>query len=356
MMFQKKASFAAAMILTFGLSAACGRDESAGTSVTSALTSELPSCQLATACSQALPQLPSPEGFSGLYKKFITKGKPLHRGRDLIVASGAPIWIQAKFSYGIVDADLHKEPIDIYLSQGCNSGLKKIGQAITSNDNDNPAVDDVKDTGGRIYVNLADLGIKSLPVGRHRVVFVVPGDNTTAELYITVVDPRQKIVVSDIDGTLTESELAAAVDVFGGSAKAHAGAPEALQILKNKGYEIIYLTARAEWFGAGTRKWLREHGFPLGTLRTTNSKIGATGQPAIDYKTRELVNFYYATGITPTIALGNKETDVVAYGAVNIEPQNTFFINLDKDLAGGIGFSEYDSIAQTFKDSPKVCI
>ncbi|RZA16960.1 MAG: phosphatidylinositol transfer protein [Proteobacteria bacterium] len=356
MMFQKKISYLTAMILTLGLAAACGRDEGPGTSDISALNSSLPACQLATSCSQALPQLPSPKGFSGLYKKFITKGKPLHRGRDIIVVPGAPIWIQAKFSYGIVDADLHKEPIDIYLSQGCSSGFKKIGQAITSNDNDNPAVEDVQDTGGRIYVNLADLGIKDLPIGRHRVVFVVPGDNTTAELYITVVDPRQKIVVSDIDGTLTESELAAAVDVFGGSAKAHQGAPEALQVLKNKGYEIIYLTARAEWFGAGTRRWLREHGFPLGTLRTTNSKIGATGQAAIDYKTRELVNFYYATGITPRIALGNKETDVVAYGAVGIAPEHTFYINLLKDLAGGTGFSEYDFITQTFKESPKVCI
>ncbi|MBC7530052.1 MAG: hypothetical protein H7318_00640 [Oligoflexus sp.] len=51
-------------------------------------------------------------------------------------------------------------------------------------------MEDVADSGGRIYVNLAALGIKSLSIGRHRVVLVVPGDNTMTELYITVVDPQ----------------------------------------------------------------------------------------------------------------------------------------------------------------------
>ena len=351
----KKIQFVSALVLTLGLNAACGNGHEGDSSDISAVSSELPACQLTTDCSQALPQLAKAKGFSGFYKKLITKGKPLHRGRDIIVVPGAPVWIQAKFTYGILDADLHKEVIDIYLSQGCYSGFQKIGQALTSNDDEHEAVEGVADSGGRIYVNLATFGIKSLPIGRHRVVLVVPGDNTMTELYITVVDPKQKIVVSDIDGTLTESELAAAVDVFGGSAKAHPGAAETLQVLHSKGYEILYLTARMEWLGADTRKWLLAHHFPIGTIRTTNSKIGATGTAASAFKLAQLEMLTDLTGIVPSIAIGNKITDVAAYNAAGISGDGSYYFGLNADLAGGSEFSNYTFLAESFQASAKVC-
>lgn len=348
-----------AMVLALTLNIACGRDSdetSEAHAEAEVETSALPACQLSTSCSQTLPALPPAKGFRDFYKKLISKGKVLHRGRDVIAVPGAPIWLQAKFSYGILDADLHKEPVDIYFSSGCNSKLVKVGQSITSNDDENEAVDGVSDSGGRIYVNLASLGIRSLPIGRHRFVFVVPADNSTSELYVTIVDPRQKIVVSDIDGTLTATELAAAVDVIGGSANPHPAAAATLRLLKAKGYEILYLTARSEWLGAATRRWLSDRGFPLGTIRTTSSKIPASGQAAVNYKAAQLEQLYEQSGIVPTIAIGNKNTDVAAYALAGIEPDQSFYINLNSDLAGGYGFNHYSELYEAYQTSPKVCI
>ncbi|RYZ80869.1 MAG: phosphatidylinositol transfer protein, partial [Proteobacteria bacterium] len=271
----RNAKLISALLLTIGLNVACGNG-SGEQSLSSAESGSLPACQITAACNQTLPTLAKAKGFNGFYNKILTKlGKPLHRGRDIIVTPGAPVWIQAKFTYGLLDSDLHHENIDIYLSQGCDSPMKKIGYGFTSNDGENNPVDGVEDSGGRIYVNLATLGIKDLPIGRHRVVLVVQGDNSMTELYITVVDPRQKIAVADIDGTLTESELAAAVDVLGGQAPARANSVAAIRALVAKGYHILYLTARPEWLEAETRKWLTAQGFPIGTIRTTDSKVGA---------------------------------------------------------------------------------
>lgn len=351
----RNAKLISALLLTIGLNVACGNgtDEQ---SFSAAESGSLPACQITAACNQPLPTLAKAKGFNGFYNKILTKlGKPLHRGRDIIVTPGAPIWIQAKFTYGLLDSDLHHENVDIYLSQGCNSPMKKIGYGFTSNDGENNPVDGVEDSGGRIYVNLATLGIKNLPIGRHRVVLVVQGDNSMTELYITVVDPRQKIAVADIDGTLTESELAAAVDVLGGDAPARANSVAAIKTLVAKGYHILYLTARPEWLGADTRKWLTAQGFPIGTIRTTDSKVGANGAPATAFKLKELDLLIAQTGIVPDFGIGNKATDVAAYAQAGIPGPGTYYHDLNADLEGGIAFDDYNALVADFQATDKVC-
>jgi len=344
-----------ALALAFVFNTACGRD-SQENSLGSAVSATLPACQLSENCSQTLPELPRPQGFGDIYKKLLTKlGKPLHRGRDVIVVSGEPIWIQAKFAYGILDADLHEEPIDIYLSQGCNQRLRKIGQGFTTLDGEHIPVNGVEDTGGRIFVNLANLGINTLPIGRHRVVLVVPGDNTFTELYITVIDPRQQIAVSDIDGTLAQGEAAAVANALGSNPAANPGAAAAIRALAQKGYHIFYLTARSEWLMADTREWLKSHGFPQGTLRTTTSKIGAPGPNAAEFKRNELEVLKYQTGITPSIAVGNKASDVVAFSEAGIPGQGSFYYKLNSDLAGGLSFADYFDLGAAIQTSAKVC-
>jgi phosphatidate phosphatase PAH1 len=353
----RNAKLFSALLLAISLNVACGDGKNSDEqSLTSAETSSLPACQITAGCNQVLPTLPKAKGFNSIYNKVLTKlGKPLHRGRDIIVTPGAPVWIQAKFTYGLLDSDLHHENIDIYLSQGCNSPMKKIGYGFTSNDGENDPIDGVEDSGGRIYVNLATLGINNLPIGRHRVVLVVQGDNSMTELYITVVDPRQKIAVADIDGTLTQSELAAAVDVLGGQAPARPNAVAAIKTLVSKGYHILYLTARPEWLGAETRKWLSAQGFPVGTIRTTDSKVGANGTPATAFKLQELELLIAQTGIVPEFAIGNKDTDVAAYVQAGIPAAGSYYHDLASDLEGGTQFNDYSSLVADFQATAKVC-
>lgn len=341
--------FSATLVFSLSLLACNASDESRLSSVST--------CHISSRCTQAMPELGKPTGFSTFYKKTISRvGPALHRGRDLLVVPGQEIWIHAKFSYGLLDSDLKDEAVDVYLSQGCNSALKKIGQAITTMDGQHETVDGVEDTGGRVFAKLSDFGIQSLPVGRHRIVLVVPADNSSTELYIDVVEKDSLIAVSDVDGTLTSSELAAATQLVGISPKAHEGAAEALTVLYNKGYHIVYLTARAEWFSGKTRDWLGANKFPPGTLRTTQSKGGYNGAQAANYKISELMKLKDDVGLNIDFGFGNKPSDIAAYGAVGVPNENSYFFKLPEAQPASVSFESYNDLLKSFEQSPKVCI
>src|SRR5690606_27500624 len=128
-----------------------------------------------------------------------------------------------------------------------------------------------------------------LEAGRHRVHMVVRGDQSRADAYIEVVPPGTPLFLSDVDGTLTIHEQVEFVALLTGSLPdAHPYAAEALQLLAERGYHAMYLTARPEFLGKRTRAFLRERGFPPGIVHTTLSLTGALGAAAVQYKTGEL--------------------------------------------------------------------
>ncbi|RYZ78458.1 MAG: hypothetical protein EOP04_29685 [Proteobacteria bacterium] len=322
----------------------------------SSLRAEVSTCHIIPDCKQTMPTLEKAKGFSGLYKKAISSfGPASHRGRDVLVLEGQEIWIHAKFSYGLLDSDLKNEPVDIYFSQGCDSALRRVGQTLTTVDGQHETIEGVEDTGGRIFVNLAELGIKSLPLGRHRVVLVVPADNSSTELYIDVVKKDSPIAVSDVDGTLTSSELAAASQLLGISPTAHAGAADALTILHNKGYHIVYLTARAEWFSDKTRTWLSANKFPPGTVRTTQSKAGFNGAQAANYKINELSYLKDNVGLKVEYGFGNKASDIAAYAEIGVPSDNSFFFMLPEAAPTAVNVRDYRDLLDRFEQSPKIC-
>ena len=315
-----------------------------------------PACPLATLCTKGLPELSKASGFDTLYNRALAHiGFFSHRARDVIAVEGQPVWIIGKFTYGYLDALLKGEEVDIYLAKSCNSALEKIGTTKTTQEAEHVTVEGVKDDGARIYVELGSLGIK-LPVGRHRLVLVVPADNSYAELFVDIIKPDTKFVVTDIDGTLTTGEFAAATEVYNKPPPAHAGAAEALFELYNKGYHIFYLTARPEWFTYRTRAWLENNHFPPGILHTTSSLIGANGAAASRFKANELALFKSETDITPTLAFGNKESDVQAFANSGIPPLNSYYYGLPTELnGGGNSHTDYLELKNIFTTQASLC-
>ncbi len=316
-----------------------------------------PACPLPTNGTARLPELSSPSGFVALSNRGLSKlGSYSHRARDTIAVPGKPIWIIAKFTYGYLDADLRGEKVAIYLSRDCSSPLEKIGEATTTKPGEHAPVDGIIDDGGRIFVELSSLGINRLPVGRHRILLVVPGDNSSTEMFIDVVNPDTPFVVTEIDGTLTESDYASATEVYEQPPQVYPGAAEALNALYGKGYHIFYLSSRAEWFTHRTRSWLTNNHFPPGTLHTTTSVIGARGAASTRFKGNELSLLKEKTGVVPAIALGNKESDVKAYAAAGIAPSKSFYYNLGEEpSAGGISHTDYAGLAKTYDALPTSC-
>lgn len=115
------------------------------------------------------------------------------------------------------------------------------------------------------------------------------------------------LVVVDVDGTLTPDVRAIR------SVRAEAAAM--LQLYADKGYRVVYLTARHPLFQSGLDDWLAAQGFPSGPLHLPADR--ADRKAPDRYKTRVL-QAYIEAGWTPAYAYGDSSTDFAAYAAAGI--------------------------------------
>ncbi len=310
-------------------------------------------------CNVPTPPLGPARGWRNVLSQVTALSGPRrHRGRDLFLLEGQAAWILGKFAYGALDGDIQDEDVDVYLLRDCGSGTpwESLGTYRTTKDGAHPTVEGVEDTGGRIFVNLADTGAEPLGMGRHRILMVLAGDLSTTDQYFEVLSPDAAIVVTDVDGTLTTSEYASATDVIGlPISEAHVGSPEVMRTFADRGYHLFYLTARAEWMTPITREFLAKRKFPEGVVHTTLTGLGATGGAATDYKTRELADLAAKTGITPSYAFGNKDSDVQAYTNAGIDPSHCYYYELGTDPKGGTDHGDYAALVPMAWSAPLAC-
>lgn len=129
-------------------------------------------------------------------------------------------------------------------------------------------------------------------------------------------------VVFDIDGTLTPRPIE--------FLEARPDVARAVQLYSDKGYKIIYLSARFPGFEAGTRAWLKHKGFPDGIVRIAG-KDGDVGHPD-QFKTRVLQDFL-DKGWRLGFAYGDSSTDFIAYAAVSIPRTHVFALRREGDTS-----------------------
>jgi hypothetical protein len=292
-------------------------------------------CALEPACDAPLPDLGATSGWRHSIATPITvaMGAARHRGRDLYLRDGDSQWALAKFAYGALDDDLKDEDVDVYLLRGCTGTWEPLGTATTTDDGDHVPIEGVEDTGGRVYFPIP--ASATLGIGRHRVLFVVRGDHTTAEQFIEVLPSTARFVVTDVDGTQTESEAADWASVLGGppSGSQPFGA-ELLHAYAARGYRIFYLTARPDWLHAHTHEWLRLRGYPAGNVHTTLSSTGALGAAAQTFKTDEIAVLLARFPGSVEIAIGNTDTDAGAYAASGLAPSDAYLYRFDPGPIG----------------------
>jgi hypothetical protein len=160
---------------------------------------------------------------------------------------------------------------------------------------------------------------------------MLEGDGTCAAHYDFVLPAGAKVVVTDVDGTLTADDGELLRELTDG---AYVGAMKAaanrlLQTWAAKGYPVIYLTARPHLFRAETRAWLTALTFPIGPTITAEA-IG----DASAYKTIWLERMIEDFGWNVVAAYGNASTDISAYANAGIAKDTTFIIG---PLAGADG-------------------
>ncbi|XP_041974897.1 phosphatidate phosphatase LPIN2 isoform X2 [Aricia agestis] len=155
-----------------------------------------------------------------------------------------------------------------------------------------------------------------------------------------------KIVISDIDGTITKSDVLGHIFPLVGKDWAQSGVAQLFTKIKNNGYQLLYLSARAIGQAKVTRQYLRsirqgEVCLPDGPLLLNpTSLLRAFHREVIEKKPEEFkiqcladIKALFPTGSNPFYAgYGNRVNDVCAYQAVGIPIVRIFTINYKGEL------------------------
>ncbi|XP_011869441.1 PREDICTED: phosphatidate phosphatase LPIN3 isoform X3 [Vollenhovia emeryi] len=166
-----------------------------------------------------------------------------------------------------------------------------------------------------------------------------------------------KIVISDIDGTITKSDVLGHILPIVGKDWAQSGVAQLFTKIKNNGYKLLYLSARAIGQAGGTREYLRnlrqgDLTLPEGPLLLNpTSLILAFHREVIEKKPEEFkisclkdIQALFPEGSAPFYAgYGNRINDVWAYRAVGIPIMRIFTINYRGELK--------HELTQTFQSS-----
>jgi len=146
-----------------------------------------------------------------------------------------------------------------------------------------------------------------------------------AQLPADIPSPTQQkthAVVFDIDGTLTPRPI----EMW----TARIDAARAVNIFADKGYQIIYLSARIRPFQANIPNWLKEKGFPDGSVHVTET--AEDRNDPVHFKTRVLQDFL-AHGWNLAFAYGDSSTDFEAYAAVGISKERVFALRREGETS-----------------------
>ncbi len=277
------------------------------------------------------PRTGPAEGFRSVRQRITMRfARPDHRGIDLIATTDGEQIVRGKLGYGALDKPLANEPIELF---ACRSGgWDFLGTAHTGAD-------------GRFAYALRGAG--RLTDGLRDLYASVVADRSGVRFVAYIAPTGSKLLVTDVDGTLTSSESSFVKGALAGTyVRPHANAAASLRAAAADGYQIVYLTARGDRFTDDTRHWLGTHGFPRGPLRLASGLFVMPGQATATYKRRVLESL---RGFEIAAGVGNRASDIAAYSAAGVPPERIFVKSreyrgeLSNALRAGaaVGFGEY---------------
>lgn len=237
----------------------------------------------------------------------------------------------------VVDIEINGEPIDIHMELGEN------GEGLF--------VDYLR-------LNSEQLASLNLKPGPNEAIFSVTTayqGTTTCMCIIYLWQYDDKIVVSDIDGTITKSDVLGQLLPYVGKDWAQSGVAPLFTKIFGNGYKFLYLSARAIGQSKLTRDYLKSVKqdkvcLPDGPLLLSpTSLISAFHREVIEkkpevFKIECLDDIKRLFPANPFFAgFGNKINDVCAYQTVGIPRNRIFTINHDGVLRG--------ELSNTYKSS-----
>lgn len=253
-----------------------------------------------------------PGTFRHRRSKVLAKmGSPRHSAGDVVVSPRQATTVEGKFSYTKASKDLEDEEVTAEVMAG--KRWHRLGTRRTDSD-------------GRVRFEVPGRLLRKPGAVRYRM--TVAGDRTSTGALIYVWAPGTRVVVFDIDGTLTPGDREIIKRAVWGSAVAvRPGAADVVRHwIKRQAIKPVYLTGRPYLFSADTRAWLERHGFPPGPLITADSLRQVIPSTAGVGKFKEtwLKQLKSEQKLDIIAAYGNADTDVCAFARAGIAPKASY--------------------------------
>lgn len=255
--------------------------------------------------------LPAQKSFKHFGNILLTSiYQPWHLVHDSLVAEGQYALLVGKFDYdAVLHKDLEDERVHVYLYGTGMQNWEYLGSRLTDSD-------------GKIAMTLPPR-----PVGDYRVHMVVEGDRSSVDGWLTVVERGRDAVLFDVDGTLTINDYEAYADYLGvKTATPYYYAPQTVRAYQDKGYQIVYLTARPYWVTRDGREWFAKQNLPTWHYRSNPYGDGPIPPNTVAHKADYVRYLRDTVGLNIVRAYGNASTDIEAYATGGMPKADTWII------------------------------
>lgn len=180
-----------------------------------------------------------------------------------------------------------------------------------------------------------------LEPGANAMRFYVEGTTVELQCRIFLWECHSKIVISDVDGTITRSDVLGHLLPAVGRDWSQVGVAGLYTMIGKNGYKMLYLTARPIGQASQTRAFL--HNVTQGNSKLPNGPVLMSPNRLVESFTREVirrrphefkisalreVRNLFSPDYNPFHAgFGNRDTDVISYRAVGLIPHRIFVVN-----------------------------
>ncbi|TBU13064.1 LNS2-like plasmid maintenance protein [Hamiltosporidium tvaerminnensis] len=202
--------------------------------------------------------------------------------------------------------------------------------------------------------NLKKLGLRN---GKNTILFKVSGIDISVSANCYLWNNSTKIVISDVDGTITKSDVWGHIYSFVGKDWTHVGVAQLFSRIEKNGYKILYLSSRSIGQSRVTRRYIQgvkqnEWRLPDGPiLLSPDGLFRAIYREVIlrrpeDFKIACLKNVQNLFENTNPFfsGFGNRITDVISYKALNVPLSKIFTV----DHTGEIGLEFKKNLSSSY--------
>lgn len=185
------------------------------------------------------------------------------------------------------------------------------------------------------WLSSSDLAKMNLSFGKNIIEYKVEEMVLEAEIYLY--SDMDKLLVSDVDGTLTRNDIGGLYNNYMGANYLHDGYHELITGISNNGYKVVWMTMRSLPMYEFSKRYIREQVNIDGPLLMEPEEFFQAIKKELMKKTDNIkanimknIRETYPEHINPFIGgLGNRENDAIAYLHAGIAPENVYIIDTE---------------------------